>query len=184
MRDGRLHDARHTSSHREAGVRRWPTHTREVEVSELLDRAAAMVPGTATTAMGDAVGDVQELPACYGWDVALGDLVDLGDAFPATTDYWDCLTGAAEQLYLGQILRWCWWRRAESIQGVIRADLRMVPTAEGGRRSALPGCGPALKIPMGAALRVAMVAALKSPTGWLRWGSFGEVSLVVWVAPV
>jgi hypothetical protein len=28
-----------------------------------------------------------------------------------------------------------------------------------------------------------MVAALKSPTGWFRWGSFGGVSLVVWVAP-
>lgn len=29
---------------------------------------------------------------------------------------------------------------------------------------------------MGAALWVAMVAALKSPTVWIRWGSFGEVS--------
>jgi len=37
---------------------------------------------------------------------------------------------------------------------------------------------------MVAALWVPMVRALKSPTGFFRWGLLGEVSLVVGVAPV
>ena len=37
---------------------------------------------------------------------------------------------------------------------------------------------------MVAALWVLMGRALKSPTGFLRWGLFGEVPLVVGMAPV
>jgi hypothetical protein len=44
-------------------------------------------------------------------------------------------------MWLTDTAVWCRWRRWESIHGIIRAELTLVPVADGGRRIPIPGKG-------------------------------------------
>jgi hypothetical protein len=44
-------------------------------------------------------------------------------------------------MYLERTRRWCHWRTYESINGVIRAELSLLPPSAGGRSQAIPGDG-------------------------------------------
>ena len=63
------------------------------------------------------------------------------DDWSAGSEWWDLLVEAAELMWLADTATWCRWRRWESIHGIIRAQLTLVPVADGGRRSPIPGKG-------------------------------------------
>ncbi|HEX5541901.1 MAG TPA: hypothetical protein VFX60_10130 [Micromonospora sp.] len=76
------------------------------------------------------------------WEIALDILVELGDAYRTETAYWDLLAEAARLMWLSRTERWCHWRRAEVVHGVVRLDLQLVdPGVAGGRRTPIPGDG-------------------------------------------
>lgn len=84
------------------------------------------------------VADVDSYLAYREWEIALDVLLDLGDAYPATTSFWRTLGDAAHRMGLDRSAAWCAWRRREVLHGVIRAELRLLP---GARRSPIPGAG-------------------------------------------
>jgi hypothetical protein len=88
-----------------------------------------------------AVGDVREYLDHNEWEIALDILVELGEDFATTTPWWDLLIDAAQQMRLGRTTAWCQWRRSETSHGIIRADLQLLATAEGGRGTPIPGDG-------------------------------------------
>jgi len=104
----------------------------DVDVPELLRQAARQVPA------GQPVVDVDAYLADGEWEVALDVLLDLGDAYPATTSFWQTLGDAAHRMRLDRSAAWCAWRRREALHGIIRAELRLLP---GARRSPIPGAG-------------------------------------------
>jgi hypothetical protein len=112
-----------------------------VDVPELLERAAVMVPLGVTSDAGAAVADVREYLDHNEWEVAVDLLAELDEGWPVTTGWWDLLIEAAEQMWLPNAAAWYHWRRWETLRGCIRAELRLVPAAEGGRRTSVPGQG-------------------------------------------
>jgi hypothetical protein len=103
-----------------------------VDVPELLRQAARQVPA------GLPVSDVDSYLAYREWEIALDVLLDLGDAYPATTSFWHILADAAHRMGLERSAAWCAWRSREVLHGIIRAELRLLP---GARKSAIPGAG-------------------------------------------
>jgi hypothetical protein len=103
-----------------------------VDVPELLRQAARQVPA------GLPVADVDAYLAHDEWEVALDVLLDLGDAYPATTSFWRTLGDAAHRMRLDRSAAWCAWRRREVLHGVIRAELRLLP---GACDAPIPGAG-------------------------------------------
>lgn len=99
-----------------------------------------MVPAIATNESGATVADVAECVKHNEWEVALDLLADLDD-WPAGAQWWDLLIEAAELMWLTDTATWCRWRRWESIHGIFRARLTLVPVADGGRRIPIPGKG-------------------------------------------
>lgn len=88
------------------------------------------------------VADAREYLDHHEWEVALDLLTELGDAYPADTSFWDVLALAAHQMRLDRTETWCHWRRQETIHGIIRADLQLMPpAAPGGRLTPIPGPG-------------------------------------------
>lgn len=113
-----------------------------VDVPELLRRAAHHLPVAATGEAGTTVADAHEYLDHDEWEVALDVLVELGDACRTGTAFWDLLAEAARMMWLSRTERWCHWRRAEVVHGVIRVDLQLVdPGVAGGRRTPIPGDG-------------------------------------------
>ncbi|KAB1160903.1 hypothetical protein F6X68_07080 [Micromonospora sp. AMSO12t] len=113
-----------------------------MDVPELLRRAARHVPAVAPGAAGTTVADANEYLDHDEWEVALGILVELGDAYRSETAFWDLLAEAARMMWQSRTERWCHWRRFEVVHGVIRADLQLVdPDVAGGRRTPIPGDG-------------------------------------------
>ncbi|MEU8264735.1 hypothetical protein AB0C02_29465 [Micromonospora sp. NPDC048999] len=111
-----------------------------MDVPELLDRAAPMVPASATNDAGATVADVRQHVQHNDWGLALDLLANL-DGWPAGAQWWDLLIEAAELMWLTDTAAWCRCRRWESIHGVIRAELTLVSVADGGRRIPIPGKG-------------------------------------------
>ncbi|GAA0404137.1 hypothetical protein AB0875_26490 [Micromonospora gifhornensis] len=99
-----------------------------------------MVPANATNEAGVTVADIVDYLGYNEWGVALDLLADL-DGWPADAQWWDLLIEAAELMWLPDTATWCRWRRWESIHGIIRAQLTLVPAAEGGRQTPVPGKG-------------------------------------------
>ncbi|MEU4218560.1 hypothetical protein AB0F10_24715, partial [Actinoplanes sp. NPDC026623] len=103
-----------------------------MDVPELLRQAARQVPAALP------VTDVDSYLAYREWEIALDVLLDLGDAYPATTSFWHLLGDAAHRMGLERSAAWCAWRSREVLHGIIRAELRLLP---GARKSAIPGAG-------------------------------------------
>ncbi|NJP33735.1 hypothetical protein [Micromonospora thermarum] len=113
-----------------------------MDVPELLGRAACHVPVVAAGEAGTTVADANEYLDHDEWEIALDILVELGDAYRTETAFWDLLAEAARMMWLSRTERWCHWRRAEVVHGVVRADLQLVdPGVAGGRRTPIPGDG-------------------------------------------
>jgi len=112
-----------------------------VNVVELLDRAIGMVPVDVVNEAGVTVADAREYLDHNEWEVALDLLADLYEGWRPSTQWWDLLIEAAELMWLVGTAAWCHWGRWESIHGIIRAELRLRPPAEGGRLMAIPGRG-------------------------------------------
>ncbi|WP_344958317.1 hypothetical protein [Actinomadura miaoliensis] len=115
---------------------------RVVDVRGLLREATCFVPAAVAVDGGVTATDACEYLEHDEWEVALHILVELGDAYPASTSFWDVLAQAARQMRLERTEAWCHWRCWEVVHGVIRADLQLVPSADpGGRRTPVPGAG-------------------------------------------
>ena len=144
-----------------------------VEVAEILARAVEMVPVAAVNDPGSPVSDAREYLDHNAWELALDLLADLADGWQPTASWWDLLIKAADLMWLTDTAAWCHWRRWESIHGIIRAELRLLAPAEGGRTNAIPGHGilrPLWNIGRNTAtgqpnLRVARVGGVCAGTG-------------------
>jgi hypothetical protein len=115
-----------------------------MEIVELLDRAISMVPDAAVNEAGAKAADAREYLEHNEWEVALVLLADMYEGWQPTAEWWDLLTKTADLLWLADTAAWCrWgrWGRWESIHGVIRAELNLIPSADGGRTTAIPGAG-------------------------------------------
>ncbi|TNY37848.1 hypothetical protein [Thermomonospora catenispora] len=113
-----------------------------MDIRDVLRQAVRRVPDSVVADGGVTAADVGELLDQDEWEVVLEFLIELGEAYPADPSWWDLLAEAARQLWLDRVEAWCLWRRYEAVHGVIRADLRLVPsTAPGGRRLPVPARG-------------------------------------------
>jgi len=101
-----------------------------------------MVPPWATSEAGATVVDAADYLNHNEYEVALDILTELGDACAAGTSFWNLLADAAAEMNLHRAKAWCHWRAAETLHGIIRADLQLVsPEQPGARRTAIPGDG-------------------------------------------
>jgi hypothetical protein len=112
-----------------------------VNVRELLRRAAALIPDDARSDAGVSAAEVRDYLDHDECEIALGILQDFDGLAWQTVAYWDCLTASAELMWLADDARWCGWRRSETRQGIIRADLQLVSPEAGGRHTPIPGAG-------------------------------------------
>jgi hypothetical protein len=112
--------------------------TQAVHVTEILNLAADDIAADATSPAGLVVADARAYLAADEWELALDVLAEFDGG---TARFWELLAQAAEQMYLERTRRWCHWRRYESVNGVIRAELSLLPPTAGGRSLAVPGDG-------------------------------------------
>lgn len=105
-------------------------------MTELLRRAAALVPANAHSDAGCSAADVLEYLDQDEWEFALDLLGDFDGITWQTPEYWKLLAAAAEEMYLPSA--WFHWREAETRYGVIRVDLQLVP---GARKTPIPRAG-------------------------------------------
>ncbi|MDI6100756.1 hypothetical protein QLQ12_19275 [Actinoplanes sp. NEAU-A12] len=105
-------------------------------------QAAAMVPRWATSEAGATVADAVEYLDHNEYGIALDILTELGDAYAAETSFWNLLAAAAAEMNLHRTKAWCHWRAAETLHGIIRADLQLLsPAQPGARKTPIPGDG-------------------------------------------
>lgn len=100
-----------------------------------------MVPADVVNEAGVTVVDVREYLDHDEWDIALDLLADLDTGWRPPTAWWNLLIDSAELMWLSDAATWCHWGRWESIHGIVRAELRLLPPTEGGRRTPIPGKG-------------------------------------------
>lgn len=100
-----------------------------------------MVPADVVSQAGVTAVDVREYLDHDEWEVALDLLADLETGWRPPTAWWDLLIDSAELMWLPDAAAWCRWGRWESIHGIVRAELRLLPAAEGGRQTPMPGKG-------------------------------------------
>ncbi|MGV9765330.1 hypothetical protein [Micromonospora tulbaghiae] len=100
-----------------------------------------MVPADVVNEAGVTVVDVGEYLDHDEWEVALDLLVDLNTGWRPPAAWWDLLINSAELMLLADAAARCRWGRYESIHGIVRAELRLLPPTEGGRRTPIPGKG-------------------------------------------
>jgi hypothetical protein len=113
-----------------------------MDIRDPLRQAAVMVPQSATSEAGTTVVDAIEYLDHNEYEIALDILVELGDAYTAETSFWNLLAAAAAEMNLRRAAAWCHWRAAETLRGIIRADLQLLdPSQPGARRTAIPGDG-------------------------------------------
>lgn len=112
-----------------------------MDVLELLVSASLLVPEESATENDLTVSDIWDYLAHDEWEIALGVLEEFGDGDPLPLGFWEKLAGAAEQLGLERSADWCHWRCSEFRNGVIRADLTLLPAAEARRTTPIPGGG-------------------------------------------
>ncbi|MBA2811454.1 hypothetical protein E0500_029930 [Streptomyces sp. KM273126] len=112
-----------------------------MDVPTLLEAASLLVPEESATENDITVNDVWEYLTRDEWEVALGLLEELGDIQPLPLSFWETLAGAAEQMQLEKSAAWCHWRCCETRNGIIRADLTLLPAAEARRQTPISGAG-------------------------------------------
>ncbi|NDU74599.1 hypothetical protein GWI34_18460 [Actinomadura sp. DSM 109109] len=112
-----------------------------MDVPDLLRRATALIPPDVRSDAGLGAGDVEDYLVHDDWESALLILEDFDGVQWQTVRYWDLLIAAARQLWLGSDVAWLRWRRSETLHGLIRADLRLLPPEEGGRSLPVPSDG-------------------------------------------
>lgn len=112
-----------------------------MDVVGILEAASLLVPEEAATENSITVSDVWEYLAQDEWEVGLGLLEELGDAWAAPEGFWDELESTAGMLGLERSREWCRWRSAETHRGVLRAELVLRPAGETFRRTPIPGAG-------------------------------------------
>ena len=117
------------------------SQNRAMDVPELLEAAALLVPVAAATENDLTVNDVWEYLAHDEWEVALGLLEEFGDVPPLPLAFWQMLATAAEQMRLERSAAWCHWRCGEARHGVIRADLTLTPADRSRRQTPFSGAG-------------------------------------------
>lgn len=128
-------------SHSRIPMSRARRQNRLMDVPDLLRRAADLIPAAARSDAGLGADDVRDYLGQDEWEVALAVLDDFDGVQWQTVRYWDLLIAAAQQLWLESDVAWFHWRRSETLHGLIRADLRLVPPEEGGRRLPVPNDG-------------------------------------------
>ncbi|HTJ66383.1 MAG TPA: hypothetical protein VL551_02525 [Actinospica sp.] len=109
-----------------------------MHVTEILTLAADEVAADPTSPAGLAAAEAR---VCLDADELELTLDVLAELDGGTARFWELLADAADQMYLERTRRWCLWRRYESINGVIRAELSLLPPSAGGRSQAVPGDG-------------------------------------------
>jgi hypothetical protein len=112
-----------------------------MDVSEMLRRAADLVPLRARSDAGLTADDVREYLRENELEVALGMLADFEGVHWQTVEFWGLLASVAGQMSLRDDEAWCQWRKGETLHGIIRADLQLVSPDDGGRRMPVPGTG-------------------------------------------
>lgn len=112
-----------------------------MDVPELLRRAVDLVPPSTRSDAGLCADDVRRYLREDEWDVALGILEDFDGIQWQTAEFWDLLADAAQQMSPGSNAAWPQWRSEETLHGIIRADLQLLPPEDGGRRTPVPGTG-------------------------------------------
>lgn len=100
-----------------------------------------MVPADVVNEAGVTVVDVREYLDHDEWEVALDLLADFDTGWRPPTAWWDRLIDSAEMMGLSDAAAWCRWGRWESIHKTVRAELRLLSPAEGGRQTPVPGKG-------------------------------------------
>ncbi|HWS33627.1 MAG TPA: hypothetical protein VN408_12900 [Actinoplanes sp.] len=107
-----------------------------------LRQAAVMVPPSATSEAGTTAADAIDYLDHNECEIALDILTALGDAYAAKTSFWNLLADAAAEMNLHRTNAWCHWRAAETLHGIIRAELQLLDLARpGARRTPIPGDG-------------------------------------------
>jgi hypothetical protein len=114
---------------------------RSVGVVQLLEAASLLVPEESATENDITVGDVWEYLVRDEWEVAVALLEELGDSHELPMDFWEALADAAAKLHLERSAAWCRWRCYEARNGVIRANLTLLPAEITQRRTPIPGAG-------------------------------------------
>ncbi len=112
-----------------------------VDIIELLESAALLVPEEAATPHDVTARDVWDCLAHDDWRTALNLLEECGDGRPLPLTFWEQAAVAAEQLCLRRSAAWCHWRAAETRNGMVRAELTLRPAAEARRSTPIPGHG-------------------------------------------
>ncbi|MCX4770096.1 hypothetical protein [Streptomyces sp. NBC_01285] len=112
-----------------------------MDVVEILEAAALLVPEDVATGNDLTVSDVWDHLVHDEWEVALDLLQELGDGWTAPTGFWERLGRSAQMLGFEWSREWCWWRDAETREGMIRADLVLRPAGQTFRRTPVPGAG-------------------------------------------
>ncbi|GIG63334.1 hypothetical protein Lfu02_77060 [Longispora fulva] len=106
-----------------------------------LQRAVALIPDGARNDAGVGPEEVREWLRYQEWEMALDILQDFDGIGWQTVEYWDLLVDAARLIRPLDDGAWLAWRRAETLRGLIRVDLRLVPPDSGGRKAPVPGRG-------------------------------------------
>jgi hypothetical protein len=110
-----------------------------MDTPDPLRQAAVMVPRSAAGQAGTTVVDALDCLDHNEYEIALDILTELGDTYAAATSFWNLLAAAAAEMNLHHIKAWCHWRAAETLHGIIRADLQLLgPAQQGARRNAIP----------------------------------------------
>ncbi|MFD5513996.1 hypothetical protein ACFWIB_40765 [Streptomyces sp. NPDC127051] len=112
-----------------------------MDVPELLESASLLVPEETATENDITVRDIWDYLVHDEWEIALGLLEELGDGRSLPLAFWEKLADTAEQLRLERSAAWCHWRCSEIRNGMIRADLTLLPAAEARRTTPISGAG-------------------------------------------
>jgi hypothetical protein len=113
-----------------------------MDIRDPLRQAADMVPRSATSEARTTVVDAIDYLDHNEYEIALDILTELGDAYAAETSFWTLLADAAAEMNLHRTKGWCHWRAAETLHGIIRADLQLIsPAQPGARKTPIPGDG-------------------------------------------
>ncbi|MEU8700622.1 hypothetical protein AB0C61_23730 [Streptomyces sp. NPDC048680] len=113
-----------------------------MDVVEILEAAALLVPEDVATGNDFTASDVWDHLAHDAWEEALCLLQESADGWTAPADFWERLGRAAQMPGFERSREWCWWRDTETRAGlVVRADLVLRPAGETFRRTPIPGGG-------------------------------------------
>ncbi|WP_260478217.1 hypothetical protein [Nonomuraea sp. WAC 01424] len=144
-----------------------------MDLDSSLLKAAQFCSSHLRTEAGAGVSDALEYLKHGEWEMVLLLLEELGDARPQPPEFWGLLADAARVMWLEWYVSWYEWRCAEARNGVLRAELCLLPTEEGGRKvPILPGKGLRPMWDIGQRTPEGELSVSIAPSGWgvvLRW---------------